>query len=189
MRSVIIAAGLALALCVAPATAQTQPSAPSAPQAHRAPDLEAQRAAMARLAPLLGRWVGEANVSAPHPMTVRQTEQIESAMGGLLLVIRGAGYATADHADAPAFEAMAVASYDDRQGLYEFRSYTRGYATTAIGAFQEDGTFRWSINAGGPVRVRYTIAFTESTWREIGEMSTDAGATWRQTIEMNLRRP
>ncbi len=144
---------------------------------------------MARLAPLLGRWVGEANVSAPHPMTVHQTEHVESAMDGLLLLIRGIGYAAADHAGAPVFEAIAVASYDDRQGLYEFRSYTRGYATTATGAFLDDGSFRWNINAGGPVRMRYTIQFTESTWRETGEMSTDGGATWRPTVDMNLRRP
>lgn len=144
---------------------------------------------MARLAPLLGRWLGEANVSAPHPMTVHQTEHVESALDGLLLVIRGVGYATPDRTGAPVFEAMAVASFDDRQGLYEFRSYTRGYATTATGMFLDDGSFRWSINAGGPVRMRYTIRFTDSTWRETGEMSTDGGATWRPTVDMNLRRP
>lgn len=192
MRSLVALLGIVLAACASPAASQVQTpvqaQAPSAPTAYRGPDLQAQRTAMARLAPLIGRWAGEANVTAPHPMIVHQTERVESDLDGLVLVIHGTGYANADHSGQPIFQAMAVASFDDRRGLYEFRSYTRGFATTATGEFLPDGSFQWSINPGGPVRMRYTIVFDQNTWRETGEMSNDGGTTWRPTIEMNLRR-
>jgi hypothetical protein len=165
----------------ATATAQTPPAG------YQGPNLEEQRAAMDRLAPLVGRWQGEANVLAPHAMTVHQTELVERDLAGLLIVIHGTGYATADHAGEPVFQAIAVASYDDRRDIYEFRSYTRGYATTATGTFHEDGAFVWQID-GGPVLTRFTIRFDDESWTEIGEMSRDRGATWTRTIEMNLTR-
>ena len=50
------------------------------------------------------------------------------------------------------------------------------------------GAFRWNIDAGGPVRMRFTISFDANSWRETGEMSVDSGATWRRTLDLNLRR-
>jgi hypothetical protein len=170
----------ALALFVVPAAAFAQ--------GYRPPDIAAQRAAMERLAPLLGRWQGEAQLQQPQSMTVYQTEQVELALDGVLMIVRGTGHADAARSGAPVFQALAVLSYDDQRRTYEFRSYARGYATTATGEFLEDGSFRWSINPGGPVRIRYTIAITGDRWREIGEMSYDNGTTWQQTIEMDLQR-
>lgn len=170
----------ALAVLLIPATAQAQ--------AYRAPDIAAQRAAMERLAPLLGRWEGEAQLQQPQAMTVYQTEQVDLALDGVAMLVRGTGHATAERSGAPVFQALAVLSYDDVRRVYEFRTYARGYATTATGEFLDDGSFRWSIDPGGPVRIRYTITITGDRWREIGEMSYDAGTTWAQTIDMNLRR-
>lgn len=190
MRAICAILAIGLAACASPAASQVQTptQAPSAPTAYRGPDLEAQRTAMARLAPLVGRWAGEANVIAPHAMLVHQTERVDSDMNGLVLVVHGAGYANAEHSGQPTFQAMAVASFDDRRGRYELRSYANGYATTAAGEFLADGSFQWTITPGGPVRIRYTIVFDQGTWRETGEMSNDGGATWRRTIEMSLRR-
>ena len=184
MRALLFSICLALiaGVIAGPARAQT------ATAAHRAPDIAAQHAAMQRLAPLLGEWEGEANLLGPRAMLVHQTERVEAAMDGLLLVIRGTGFATPERAGAPVFQALAVVSYDDRQGMYEFRSYAMGYATTATGEFMPDGAFRWSINPGGPVRIRYTIIFDQDSFRETGEMSRDAGSTWTPTIEMQLHR-
>ena len=157
-------------------------------QGHRPPDIAAQRAAMERLAPLLGHWQGEAQVQQPQAMTVYQTEQVELALDGVAMIVRGAGHADAARNGAPVFQALAVLSYDDQRRIYEFRTYARGYAATATGEFLDDGSFRWSLNPGGPVRIRYTIAITGDRWREIGEMSYDNGTTWQQTIEMDLQR-
>jgi hypothetical protein len=171
----------ALAVLLMPATAFAQGG-------YRPPDIAAQRAAMERLAPLLGRWQGEALVQQPQTMTVYQTEQVELALDGIAMLVRGTGHANAERSGAPVFQALAVLSYDDVRRIYEFRTYARGYAATATGEFLDDGSFRWSISPGGPVRIRYTITITGDQWREIGEMSYDNGTTWAQTIDMNLRR-
>jgi hypothetical protein len=170
----------AVAILLMPATASAQ--------GYRPPDIAAQRAAMERLAPLLGRWQGEAQVSQPQTMTVHHSEHAELALGGTAMIVRGTGHSTAERTGAPVFEALGVLSYDDVRRTYEFRTYARGYAATATGEVLEDGRFRWSINPGGPVRIRYTIAISGDVWREIGEMSYDNGTTWAQTIDMNLRR-
>ena len=162
--------------------------APAAAQ-YRGPDTAAQRAAMERLAPLMGRWQGEANVFAPSNMIVEQTELVEPALDGLLLLIRGTGHAATGESARPVFQAMAVISYDTRRNQYDVRAYTHeGHATTATGVFLDDGSFRWSFAPGGPVQVRFTIAFDQTTWRELGEISMDNGATWTRTVDLNLRR-
>jgi len=187
MRLARAFAALAFAIaCAVPAAAQDHPGVP---ENYRGPDTTAQRAAMDRLAPLVGAWQGEANVQYPGPMLVHQTEQVERDLNGLLLVIRGTGHDNAARSGAPVFQAAAVISYDERQQRYEVRSYTHeGYVTTALGEFLEDGAFRWSFAPGGPVKIRFTIRIDGATWREVGEMSTDNGATWRQTIDLSLRR-
>jgi len=154
---------------------------------HRGPDLDEQRAAMARIAGMVGDWQGEANLTFPTQLTVHQSEHIESAMNGLLIVVRGAGYATADRGGAPIFNAFGVISYDDARELYEFRVYNDGRAATATARFLDDGRLQWTMDFS-PVIVRYTIELGDGVWRETGEMSRDGGATWTQTIEMNLRR-
>jgi hypothetical protein len=190
MRSVGL---LALAACVAvfgvsslDASAQSGGAQP--PAAWSPPNLDEQRAAIERLAPLVGRWQGEANLSSPHAAVVHQSERVERDLGGLVLVIHGTGHATAARTGEPVFQALGVISYDDRSDGYEIRSYANGYATTATGAFEQDGAFVWSINPGGPVRIRYTIRIDGDVWSETGEMSRDGGETWTQTISMSLNR-
>jgi hypothetical protein len=164
------------------------PVAASAQGQYRPPDTAAQHAAMQRLAPLVGRWQGEAALDFPQQMTVYQTEEVEFALDGAVMIVHGTGHATAERTGAPVFQALAVLSYDDQRQIYEFRAYAMGRATTATGEFLSDDQFRWSINPGGPVRIRYTITITNDTWREVGEMSSDGGANWRQTIDLNLHR-
>lgn len=174
----IAAAALAAFVLFAPAAALAQ---------QHGPNLDEQRAAMARLAGMVGDWQGEADVRAPVQRTVYQSEHIESAMNGLLLVIRGAGYATAERAGAPIFNAFGVISYDDARDLYEFRVYNDGRAATATARFLDDGRLQWTMDFS-PVIIRYTITLEGGSWREIGEMSRDSGATWTTTIDMSLHR-
>ncbi|MEZ5961487.1 MAG: hypothetical protein R3C30_13850 [Hyphomonadaceae bacterium] len=164
------------------------PPLAAAQTGYRPPDVAAQHAAMQRLAPLVGRWQGEASLLHPQQMTVFQSEDIEFALDGAAIIVRGTGYDTTERSGTPVFQALAVISYDDQRSIYEFRSYAMGRATTATGEVLGDGQFRWSINTGGPVRIRYTITVSGDTWNEIGEMSSDGGATWQQTIDMNLHR-
>lgn len=176
----LAAAFMAAFLIAAPGPALAQP-------AHQGPDLAAQHAAMDRLSGMLGDWRGEANVLFPRPLTVFQSEHIERDMDGLLLVIHGTGYATADRAGAPIFNAFGVISYDDARQIYEFRVYNDGRAATAEARFLDDGRLQWTMNFA-PVIIRYTITLGADSWNEVGEMSRDNGATWTRTIEMNLTR-
>jgi hypothetical protein len=189
MRLMLASALLALSLAApGPAHAQAQSNAPP-PSAYRGPDTAAQRAAMDRLAPLVGRWQGEANVQRPHAMVVHQSERVERDLDGLLLHVRGTGHATAERTGAPVFQAAAIISFNERRGVYEVRSYTHeGHVTTADGEFLPDGGFRWGFVAGGPVRMRFTMSFDADTWRETGEISYDSGTTWSPTIDLALRR-
>jgi hypothetical protein len=162
-------------------------AAPAHAQAHQGPDLAAQRAAMERVAGMAGDWRGEASVTFPATRTVHQNEHIERDMNGLLLVIHGNGYATADRSGAPIFNAFGVISYDDARQIYEFRVYNDGRAATAEAHFLDDGRLQWTMDFS-PVIIRYTITLGANTWNEVGEMSRDNGATWARTIEMNLTR-
>ena len=106
MRSALLAAFALLALSgvAAAQPATTTPAAPAAQaQRRRGPDLAAQRAAMERLAPLVGDWQGQANVLFPVQRTVFQSERVERDMHGLLLVIHGTGHATAERTGDPIF--------------------------------------------------------------------------------------
>ncbi len=167
----------------------TDPAVAQSRQTYAGPDTAAQRAAMDRLAPLAGRWQGEAQVYQPAEANVHQTEEVARALGGLLLVINGTGHATAERTGDPVFRAMAVISYNTRSNQYEVRAYTHeGHATTARGEFLDDGSFRWSFAPGGPVQVRFTITFDDHSWRELGELSMDNGASWQRTVALNLER-
>lgn len=182
---------VALALTTSAACAQTGQSPAPQPQAqrpaHHGPDLAAQRAAMERLSWMIGDWAGEAALAWPRPMTVHQFERVEAEMDGLLLVIRGHGYADASRSGPPVFRALGVISYDEARGVYDFRVYNDGRATTAQARFLDDGRLQWSMDFA-PVLIRYTIANDGGRWTEVGEMSRDNGATWTQTISMNLSR-
>ena len=157
-------------------------------QSYTPPNHEAQRAAIARLAPLTGQWEGTAEVRGAHAMTVHQVERVEIDLNGMILTFRGNGYDNPAHTGAPVFQAFAVTSFNDHTNEYELRTYTDGYASNATAEFLPDGAFRWSVGAGPGTRMRFTIWFDATTWRETGEISTDGGATWRETIELNLRK-
>jgi hypothetical protein len=175
MRTLLLA--LALLMAPAPAFAQYQP-----------PNLTEQRAAMDRLAPLAGAWQGEGQVNFPAVAQVHHTEQVGRDIDGLVLTLRGAAYANAERTGDPVFQAFGFISYNDARDIYEIRSFAMGHAVTATGEFLPSGEFRWGFAPGGPVQIRYTIRFDETTWSEVGEMSYDNGANWQQTISMNLRR-
>lgn len=188
MKTLATLTAFALLAAFATASAQPVPQAQPAPVAqYRGPDLAAQRAAMTRLAGMVGDWTGTAAVSFPEPLTVYQREHIESDLDGLLLVIHGKGYATDAREGAPIFSAFGVISYDDQRQIYEFRVYNDGRAATAEARFLDDGRLQWTMNFA-PVIIRYTITLTDNHWNEVGEMSPDSGATWMPMVELNLDR-
>jgi hypothetical protein len=65
-------------------------------QLPRNPDLNAQRAAMQKLAFLVGKWNGEARLLHGPDQDLQQTEEVQYKLDGLLLVIEGVGRKKSD---------------------------------------------------------------------------------------------
>ena len=101
-------------------------------QIPRQPDLEAQRAAMAKLALLVGRWEGEARIyrgpsgpaTAGRPTILAMTEEAQYRLDGLILVIEGIGRTATDRKTV--LQALGILSFDDERGSYHLRAFNDG---------------------------------------------------------------
>src|SRR6266700_5765511 len=94
--------------------------------AQQAPNLPAQLEAMKKLAFLVGKWSGDATTRRGPNQTVKvkQTEDVQFKLGGLVLLIEGTGR-NPDTGDAM-FRALATISYDEIAKAYRFRAYNDG---------------------------------------------------------------
>lgn len=144
----------------------------------------AQREALAALDILDGEWRGQAVVHGPGGTeTLTQTERVGSLLGGSIKVIEGRGYA-AD--GSTVFNAVAVLSWDEREGRYRFRSWANGFSGDYRFERTEDG-FRWETPAGPNARIEYVATIRDGTWHEIGTWIAE-GQPPRQMIDMRLTR-
>lgn len=152
-----------------------------------APSAEAV-AAMAKLKFLVGSWKGDAVMTMGPGATeeVEQTEEVESRLDGLLLVVEGIGTSKrASHA--VVHHAVALISYDADSKQYRVVAYRQdGQSVVATAKFLDDGAFQWGFDVPGR-SIRYTINDAKGDWHEIGEFSTD-GKTWTQFLELQLKR-
>lgn len=182
---------LAVAMLIGAALwARPRAAAQGAPDA--AAETRAARSAMDRLDLLAGAWEGTVSiVQGPNArLELRQREQIRRAANGTALLIEGTGRFPDAAADAPpAFEAMAVITWDAPS--QRFRMLAAGGSGRALSLEPEvraDG-LTWGFDGPGNAKVRYTITITDGTqWREVGETSRDGGTTWFEFLRMELRR-
>ena len=175
-RPILVSAAVAVLLSATGAAAQV-PAQPAG--------TETQRQAVSALDFMDGEWRGEAVVHQPggEPMTLTQTERVGPMLGGSIKVIEGRGYA-AD--GSTRFNAMAVVSWNAREGRYNFRSWANGYSGDY--RFERTGEgFRWETPAGPNARVVYVATVKDGVWHEVGDYITE-GQPPRRMIEMTLRR-
>ncbi len=191
----IATAAAILSSCASTAGAETdKPSVQSGASAGQASPagadpaasiMAAQKAALAKLDFMLGRWLGDGWVDTPGGRyEFRQDERVESRLGGGLYITNGNGTmkGTPDRAP-PAFMAVGIISFDEVAGKYHMRSYTRGRIHDYDAAFDDKQRFVWG-NGG----MRYIIWLDdEGRWVEIGERSDGKGG-WIQFFEMTLTR-
>lgn len=146
---------------------------------------QAQRDAVGRLAFLDGEWRGTATTYSPGGTAVvlTQTERIGPILGGSVRVIEGRGY-TSD--GETAFNALAIVTWDDRAGRYNFRTYANGRYGDYPFEVTEDG-FRWETPAGAGARVVYSARVRDGEWDQTGDYVVD-GQPPRRIIELDLRR-
>ncbi len=153
------------------------------------PDGAAHRAAIEKLAFMVGRWTGEAWMErGPNRVQTRMVETVERKLGGVVLQVEGVGTLASADADSSrtVHHAFAVVSFAPQSGTYTLRSYI---ATGQYGDFEltlVPGGVRWQREVPGG-RIRNTALISGDTWHEVGEFSRD-GVQWRQIMEMRLRR-
>ena len=141
---------------------------------------------MKKLAFLVGKWSGGANVSrGPNAIVkVKQTEDVQFKLGGLVLLIEGTGR-NPDTAEVM-FNALATISYDETAKAYRFRAYNNGrYLDTDL-KVPENG-FEWSYTAGR-ADVRFVMRLNDKgEWVETGDVKLGDNPPQR-TFEMTLHK-
>jgi hypothetical protein len=154
--------------------------------AQQAPDLQAQRVAMKKLAFLAGKWSGDATSrrGPGEAIKVRQTEVVQFKLDGLVMLIEGTGR-NPETGDAM-FNALATIAYDDAAKVYHFRAYNDGrYLDTDL-KVPENG-FEWGYTSG-PAEVRFVMHLSEKgEWVETGDLKLGVNPPQR-TFEMTLRK-
>lgn len=153
--------------------------------AQQGPNVEAQRAAMKKLAFLTGHWSGEGHVARGRAgeLAIVQTEAVEYKLDGLVLEIEGA---SRDASGKIVFRALATVAYDDATGKYHFRAYNDGRYLDADLDVTPNG-FAWGYESG-PLKVKNTMRLDEKgQWVETTETAYGS-APPRRSLEMTLKR-
>jgi len=151
-------------------------------------DLEAQRAAMAKLAFLVGKWEGEARIyrGPGEPTVLRMTEDASYRLGGLILLIEGIGRSKAD--GKAALQAIGFVSYGDAKGTYHMRAFNDGRFLESPVKLLEDGkSLAWGftldqIRTSSVLRINERGEWTEQHEITIGEQPA------KKFMEMVVRR-
>ena len=160
---IVVAVGAhGAALSAQPAPTNSKSAPPSGDP--RAAWLTDAKSAMASFAWLAGEWEGLATVRMGNGGSMKLVQRESVTAAGLF----------AYNAPSKAF------SFSSASGS--------GMAQTVAVIAQGEG-FTWYYSEGDGARVRYVITHTpDDKWKEIGERSTDGGATWSTTIDLLLAR-
>lgn len=178
MAKAFVLAGMAIGMVLVGSRASAQ--APTDRES------DAQKAAIARLAPLDGIWRGTATINLPNQpaKSLTHTERVGPMLGGVIEVIEGKSY-NADGSEA-GFNALAVVSCASTSGGCEIRSYAQGRAGTFPFSIRNDG-FDWSTPAGPDAVVSYHAVIANGTWHEEGWYEK-AGKKLAKVYEADLKR-
>jgi hypothetical protein len=170
----LLAAGALLVPCIA--------------QTLRAPNLEAQRAAMKKLEFLTGNWSGEARVlrGPGEPVEMIQTEVARYKLDGLVLLIEGIGRAKSD--GKPALQALGMVTYDDQSETYRMRAFNDGrFLETEVKLLDTGKGIAWGF-ALGEIKTSSVLRINEKgEWTELGELTIGSQAP-RKFMELRVSR-
>ena len=149
-------------------------------------------AEMKKLDFLVGEWKGEGwtEYAPGQRRTSPIIENVQSRLGGMILVVEGLGKAKIAGKDEEVIthNALGIISYDPKAKLYRITSYLSDGRSTDAEADWIDGRFQWRFKTPQGISVRYTVKLTDKgEWFEIGEMSQN-GKDWRQMHQMTLQR-
>jgi len=183
---------VAASLSVLPASSVSSGVVVAQPdRAAAAASVAAQKEAIKKLEFLVGDWEGAAKIDIGQgmdaAMEIRQTEAVQSKLGGRVLLIEGSGRMNAGGQDRLVFEALATIGYDPKTKVYSMRAFGPDGAvdpTIEVG----ENRIVWGFKVTG-MEVRYTIWLDDKgRWAETGDRSMDDGKTWNKFIEMTLEK-
>jgi len=161
---------------------------PCMAQPPRAPDIEAQRAAMAKLGFLIGRWSGEARIFRESGETLEliQTEEAQYKLKGLILMIEGIGRSKSD--GKPALQALGIASYDNDAGTYSMRVYNDGrYLETDLKLSENGKGISWGF-ALDAIKTSSVLRINEKgEWTELHQIAIGSQSA-RKFMELTVSR-
>jgi hypothetical protein len=154
----------------------------------RTPDVEAQRTAMKKLSFLVGKWSGEARMlrGSGEPIQMKQTEEAQYKLDGLLLTIEGVGRGKSD--DRPMLHAFGVISYDDETGSYRMRAFNDGrYLETEVKLTEDGKGATWGFTFGS-IKTNSLLRLNEKgEWTELAEI-TFGSEPARKLLELRVSR-
>jgi len=112
------------------------------------PHIEAQRAAMQKLAFLIGDWSGEASfLRGPGQFVdLAQTEHAQFKLDGLILMIEGVGRLKSD--GTPVLQALGIMSFDDASRQYRMRAFNDGRWLDSEVKLLEPHAMSWGFTLG-----------------------------------------
>ncbi len=163
-------------------------AASGSPVASAMANVERQRAAIAKLAPMVGEWRGEGWMDQGQGrQSFRGVERVERKLDGLALLVEGLYTARMPGAaeEVPIHTTLGVISYDARGDRYTFDTWLASGAAGEHRLELVEGGWRWFLETPAG-QVRYTATFPAGEWVEIGEI--ERGGQWHQFFEMRLKR-
>ena len=152
------------------------------------PDGSKERAGLAPLSRLVGRWEGDATVMTGPNQTklVRQFEDVVLGAGATVLMVRGTGRLKDGDPGTVVYEAAATIWFDASAQKLRMRAHRMEGMAVEPDIEVKGDTLVWAFNVTGG-RIRYTIVFSDAEWHEVGHFLRD-GAPPIQIMEMRLRR-
>ncbi|PYS38456.1 MAG: hypothetical protein DMG14_17575 [Acidobacteria bacterium] len=152
------------------------------------PNLEAQRAAMKKLAFLIGNWSGEASVlRAPGEFVeLSQTEEAQFKLGGLIIMIEGVGRMKSG--GTPVLQALGLISFNDASGKYHMRAFNDGrWLETEVKLVDEPNAITWGFTLG-EMRTHSILRVNErGEWVEHADLTVSGGPP-QKLIDLTVQR-
>jgi hypothetical protein len=150
------------------------------------PDGSRERAAIAPLTKLVGTWEGDASamVGSGQMEPARQHEEVSLGAGGTVVIVRGTGRLKRDNR--VIHDAAAMIWFDVATSKLKMRAHRmEGISVEPDLEFNGD-TLIWGFAVPGG-RVRYTTAFSDTDWHEVGHFIRE-GAPPVLMMEMRLKK-
>jgi hypothetical protein len=154
----------------------------------RTPDIAAQRAAMQKLAFLVGKWAGEVRIyrHPGAPLILDQTENAEFRLDGWVLQIEGIG--RTKNGGQLMLQALGMISFDDELSVYRMRAFNDGrFLETEVTLLDDGKSLRWGFSIG-EIKMASLLRINErGEWTELHEITIGAQPP-RTFMELTVTR-